>query len=174
MIFQALHSNPLESYIKKRVGWTDRVFHWIGREAHKLAISSHKWVQQLRIVKLSHGLYQTNYMAYQMYGTSDKCPCCTSSIETLAHVFRCPDLAASTHRNSAKQKLEAALLINTPTKLVQMLLHGLEQWELQESCTNVPMVPLYRGSIYPDEILLIQANSRSKIASVGNISYEEG
>jgi hypothetical protein len=92
-----------------------------------------------------------------MYGQSDQCPCCKSAVETLSHVFSCPDPAAVTHRQTSKTLLESSLLANTPAKLVQMLLHGLQQWELIQ-CGRISTVsPLFRGSVSPVDTLLIQA-----------------
>jgi hypothetical protein len=157
MISKALHTSQVEEYIKKRVGWTSQIFQQVDLEAHSQAISTYKRVQQLRLVKLSHGLYHTNYEAKKIYGQSDLCPCCKTTVKTLQHVFCCPNKVTTTNREAAKQQLKSSLLVSTPVKLVQMLLHGIHQWELVH-CGKISSVsPLFRRSVSPVDTLLILA-----------------
>jgi hypothetical protein len=156
MVSKTQHSSAIIDYIKRRAKWSDATFTSVTWEAHSMAMSSLKRVTQLRIIKLAHALYHTNYEAKKMYGTTDICPCCQQAVETFSHVFQCRDPDASTHRVSEKSLLETSLSSNTPKQLTRMLLHGLEQWEAMETISTSPKL-LFRGCLAPAEIALIQA-----------------
>jgi hypothetical protein len=163
MIIAAQHTPAIEAHIRKRANWSLSTFESVDWEAHALAMSSYKRVTQLCIVKLAHGLYHTKRESKKMYGTTDTCPCCNRSSETQSHVFRCQESVTSANRAAAKSILEKSLLANTPKALVTILLHGIQQWEMLEDSANTP-TPLYRGSVVPSDIALVQAfHSQSTI-----------
>jgi len=148
MVITAQHTPAIEAHIRKRANWS---------------LSTFESVTQLRIVKLAHGLYHTKRESKKMYGTTDTCPCCNQSSETQSHVFRCQESVTSANRAAAKSILEKSLLANTPKALVTILLHGIQQWEMLEDSANTP-TPLYRGSVVPSDIALVQAfHSQSTI-----------
>jgi ribonuclease HI len=157
VISTALHEAKLGAYIRNKASWSEDTFNRVNWVAHKQAFTSYKRVPQLSICKLVHGLYHTNREANKLYGTTDKCPCCESHIETLQHVFWCQEEHCRNHRHEARDKLKTTLTsCKTPQKLLAMILHGIEEWESIESANDKP-VPLYRGSVLPEDILLIQA-----------------
>jgi hypothetical protein len=163
LVSKTQHSSAIEDYIKRRAGWSDTMLNSLNWDAHSMAVSSFPRVTQLRIVKLAHGLYHTNYEAKKMYRATNLCPCCKLKMETLSHVFRCADTNVSSHQASAKSLLETSLLSNTPKQLTKMLLHGLEQWESMENTSTSP-TPSFCETVVPTEVALIQAfQSQSSI-----------
>ncbi len=117
---------------------------------------SFKWPQRISISKLAHGLYHTNNEANKLYGYTSICPCCHSNEETFSHIFRCPDAGVVSNHLDAQSKLKDALMCNkTPEKLAAALLHGMTSWTELPEGENI--VPLYRGTVLPDEVTLVQA-----------------
>jgi hypothetical protein len=69
LVSKTQHSPAIEDYIKRRAGWSDAMLNSVNWDAHSMAMTSFPRVTQLKIVKLAHGLYHTNYEAEKMYGT---------------------------------------------------------------------------------------------------------
>jgi hypothetical protein len=92
-----------------------------------------------------------------MYGKSNLCPCCRTSVETLQHVFCCQEEEATTHHNVAKLQLETSLSNNTPIKIVQSLLHGLSQREAYQCGDITSLTSLFCSFVSPVDTLLTQA-----------------
>jgi ribonuclease HI len=131
IVVSSLHTKPLLQYIAKSANWEQSILEKIDWAAHKRAIHQFTGTSRIGVTKHAHALYHTNKKANQLYGTTDLCPCCNVNVENLAHVFSCPATEARQHRNTMREQLEARLKqINTPPKIVQAMIQGLQQWEI--------------------------------------------
>jgi hypothetical protein len=156
VIMAAMHDGSLRQHIKKRANWSDEIFDKVDWVAHYQAFKSFKRLQRLSISKLVHGLYHTNREAHKTYGHTSNCPCCNSTEETFNHIFTCPNVEVVTNRQEALTRLKDALISGkTPEKLIDALLHGLQSWTGRLAGDNI--CPLYRGTVLPDDIALVQA-----------------
>jgi hypothetical protein len=156
VISSAMHEEQLHAHIIKRQGWTSSVFDKVDWEAHNMAYTSHRRTTRISISKLTHGLYHTKYEAHKLYGEDVTCPCCNLLPETLDHVFCCSAPTVTENRVMAKDKLRDSLSrANTPEKLLDTIMHGICSWDSKKP--GEQQTPLFRGSVRPDDIGLVQA-----------------
>jgi hypothetical protein len=154
VISSALHDHCLQTQIIKRQGWSLADFDRVDWEAHRLAYVSYKRPQRISISKLAHGLYHTNYEAHKLYGKAILCPCCGGQPEALIHVFRCQAKSCVDKRIEAQEILRGALtMAKTPDKLSSSIFHGINSSVREDD----PPTPLYRGSVLPGDVALVQA-----------------
>jgi hypothetical protein len=93
-----------------------------------------------------------------MYGTTDLCPCCKDTTETMSHVFSCPAPEANQARIELRAQRETTLKqINTPIKILQAIIHGLQEWETNMHTPTATFKAPFRGSVLPADCTLVQA-----------------
>ncbi len=113
--------------------------------------------QKVSICKLVNGLWNTNVQNNKYYGSSDNCPFCSSS-ETLTHVFTCPSIKATTHRQEALKELELKLTkIKMPAKILSAITLGTVQWVQTTNNQLSTYTGPPKGSLQGVEILVTQA-----------------
>jgi hypothetical protein len=156
MLTTIMHNQQLRNYIQKQASWSEGIFDRIDWTAHQQVYQSYKRPQRISISKLVHGLLHTNKEANKFYGSNSLCPCCTLTTETFNHIFCCQEEGATANRHEALEKLRLDLeRSKTPEKLITTLLHRIESWA--NSPNKEAPTPLYRGSIRPEDIALVQA-----------------
>jgi hypothetical protein len=128
IINHAYYFPPLHEKLLKDNGWTSSTFDKVDWDIFGLAMSSIPRSQKVSICKLVNGLWNTNVQNNKYYGLSNNCPFCSSS-EALTHIFTCPSIKATTHRQEALKELELNLTkIKTPTKILGALTSGTVRW----------------------------------------------
>ena len=97
-------------------------------------------------VKLQHGWIPTNgFLFIQKRASCDKCPLCSSVVETALHVRQCKAVAASTFRRSRLSQLSRELQgINTAPEIINCWTH-----HIAESC----------GDLSTDEVIVLAPRS---------------
>ncbi len=100
--------------------------------------------------------YQTKYKGNKFHGISSTCPCCTSSEETLTHVFTCASTEATCNCSSQVDFLQAALTkMGTPPSFA--VLRGIQEWSISQNEVGHRIRPNSCGSVIPAMIILTQA-----------------
>ncbi len=111
----------------------------------------------MSIVKLAHGLYQTNERNNRYYNTTEMCPICGERTETFSHVMTCKEPSIAEYRSTQLKILKESLgKIKTPELIIDTLLHGIEDWTDQEGGEDRKVHAPLAGSVKPAEILLTQ------------------
>jgi hypothetical protein len=115
-------------------------------------------VHRISTCKLIHGLLHTRKEANKLYGTTDKCPCCTVEVKTMNHMLSCSSAEPTQHRTTELANLRSALVkCKTPGKITDAPMHGIMEWSMQQSLSSHMIKPLFRGTVTPVDCLLVQA-----------------
>jgi hypothetical protein len=172
-ILHKIHNNPLKEKLLKDNRWNDKTFNRIHWDAFRLAVSSISRSHQISICKLTNGLWNTNEQNHKFYGTSSKCPFC-SSPETLSHIFTCGSSKATSYRQEAIQEFQKKLSkLKTHSKISEAIVSGLGQWAQSLGVdTPTPIVP-FRGSINSMEVLITQAYTVQQ-TDIGWLQFLQG
>jgi hypothetical protein len=128
---------------------------------------------QISICKLTNGLWNTNEQNSKFYGTSNKCPFC-SSPEPLSHIFTCGSSKATSYRQEAIREFQQKLdKLKTHSRIAEAIVSGLDQWALSSGrATPTTAVP-FRGSITSMEVLITRAFTEQH-TDIGWLQFLQG
>jgi hypothetical protein len=171
-ILHELHYNSLKQKLLNDNKWSNKIFNRVHWDAFRLAMSSISRSHQISICKLTNGLWNTNEQNRKFYGTSDKCPFC-SSPETLLHIFTCGSSKATSYRQEAIQEFQRKLdKLKTHSKIADAIVSGLDQWALSSGRATPSIVP-FRGSINSMEVLITRAFTEQH-TDIGWLQFLQG
>jgi hypothetical protein len=158
VVEESINTAPLIAKILKDTVWSESTFHSVDWDSHEKAIMNKSRFERISIVKLIHGLYQTNERNNKYYRTTDKYPICQDKTETLSHVLTCKDPLMIEYRVTQLEDLKASLIkIKTPELIIETVLYGIKHWTAQEDGDDKKVKAPSAGSVKPAEILLTQA-----------------
>jgi hypothetical protein len=158
VIEENVHMAPLKGKIMKDTGWSESTFLKVDWDAHEKAIMKKSRFERMSIVKLAHGLYQTNERNNKYYYTTAMCQICGDRTETFSHVMTCKEPSIVEFRNMQLETLKESLeKIKTPELVINTLIYGIEDWSDQEGGEERKAHAPSAGSVKPAEILLTQA-----------------
>ena len=136
IIYDLEYSEQLRSKIMKDNTWTPAQFDLIAWADYHAAFRNIPRSHRISIAKLSHQLWNTNCQNNKLYGQLADCPICTTSMETVGHIFRCPHKDAIANRKEAFQTLIASIQESTPSLVLEALASGLTKWTTVSRPTN--------------------------------------
>jgi hypothetical protein len=85
-----IHNTPLRDKLLRDKDWTQETFDLIDWNNFHRAIMSVSRSHRVSVSKICHSLWNTNKQNKKFYNQTSLCPICTTSNETLNHVFSCP------------------------------------------------------------------------------------
>ncbi len=140
VIEENIHIEPLKETIMKDTGWSESTFQGVDWDIYEKALMRKSRFERISIVKLIHGLYQTNERNNKFYHTTGLCPICTDKTEMLSHVLTCGEHTMVAYRS-----------------IIDALIYGLQEWSTQEERVDRRVQAPSAGSAKPADILVTQA-----------------
>jgi hypothetical protein len=153
-----LHCDTIKKHILKKTGWSSYIFSLVHWDAHECAFKRLTLSQKCITAKLVHGLANTNRQNQVFYNASPTCPCCQEVDESFEYVLVCGSSDSSSHRNQSLQDLTNELKkINTPEKVLEAILVGMEAWITSSLDPSVRVRAPTAGSLRGGDMLLTTA-----------------
>lgn len=150
---QQLHRTAIKEYIKKKSGWTNRVFSQVNGDAYDMAFKQLTRGNQIMVAKLIYNIVNTNKQNHQFCGKSSLCPCCKSSDESLPHLLSCASPCSAQNRNKALLELQTNLkAISTLLEVVNALTHCMFLWIAAQQGEQTSVNALIAGSLRGPDI----------------------
>mmetsp|Transcript_5492 Transcript_5492/g.8104 ORF Transcript_5492/g.8104 Transcript_5492/m.8104 type:complete len:785 (+) Transcript_5492:1386-3740(+) len=158
IMYERRFQGKLIQTIQKRAKWTNVEFESIDWDIFGKVFNSYSRFHQTSVAKFVHGLWNTGEQKILFKQDAEGlCPCCNSTKETTAHIFKCTAPAMVTHRNQQLQQFVVYLdQQELPKPVRQCIYAGMTGW-IDSALDKPSLIAPTRGKVTPAEQMATKA-----------------